>query len=65
VLPVGLNPSTLDEGVIPCCSISREAGRLHVDGFLIIPGAMGMPLKPPKLLLLQYKESYERMYETV
>ena len=55
MLPVGLRPSQLDEGVILCCSMRREAGRLHVDGFLVIPGEIGIPLKPGKLLFLERK----------
>ena len=51
VLPSGLNPSQLEEGVIPL-SIRRAAGRLQVDGFLLMPEEKGMSRNPVKLALL-------------
>lgn len=51
MLSVGLSASTLEVGVAPH-SIKMAAGRLHVDGFRLMPVDEGMSWKPEKLFFL-------------
>ena len=51
MLPVGLKRSMLEDGVSPC-SISRAAGRLHVDSLRDMPPANGMSGNPAKFSFL-------------
>ena len=51
VLSVGLSASMLEVGVAPR-SIKMAAGRLHVEGFRLMPVEEGMSRKPLKLVPL-------------
>ena len=48
VLSVGLSPSTLEQGVVTLFSVRRAAGKLQVDGFLVISGLYDMSRNPVK-----------------
>ena len=58
VLPVGLNPSQEEEGVIPC-SVRRAAGKLHVEDLRVIYPEKGMSRNPTNWHNLRVKDSNE------